>query len=468
MHTTLERLLATIAITTMLVAPGCSSDGGGGVGDAAGLTAALEAARPGDEIHVGPVTMVGEFVVPAGVSIVGAGPATVIAAPPGGTALSFAGGSPATRIASLTVEVNGGVGLLGRSGAAASIDDVLVDVQKGIGIGAEDLASLSLGRVHVQGTVTTDNAIAIPLDPLPADFATHGIVLVRIGAATADTVDVSGFAIAGALLVDTASTWTGGSSSNNRGTGLFVHGGTATVTSVRLCGSIMGGGLMPSYASVLSGGSDVHTTSMEVCDGEGYGILQSEATVSHSNLTVSNMTEAGVWVQSSTRFELTGASSHIAGNRVAGLFVVQSSNVSVSDALIERTRNGTRITGDLGAIQVGDGVQLVDTTTSVSLSALRFVDNERVGVLLDVGTGSTAGVTLGALTVSGTGTALGAIAQGTTVLPGWDSAVVREGATITNDPAFTGRLGIAGIVSPTDLPRADNLRTMGLSAITGP
>lgn len=465
MRATLQGLLAA-AVATSLLASGCGTEESTGVGDAAALTAALEAAVPGDEIRVAPVHMVGEFVVPAGVSIVGAGPATVIAAPEGRTAITFAGGTPATRIASLTVEVHGGIGILGRSGATAAIEDVMVDVQNGIGIGAEDIATLTIGRVHVQGTVTTANAIAIPLDPRPAEASTHGIVLVRIASATVTSVDVAGFAVAGTLLVDTTTTWNGGSSSDNRGTGLFVDGGNANVTSVRLCGAIMGGGLMPSYASVFSGGSDVHTTSVEVCDGEGYGILQSEATASHSNLTVSNMSEAGVWVQSSTRFDLTGASSHIAGNRVAGVFVVQSSNITVSDALIERTRNGTRITGDLGAIQVGDGVQLVDSTSSVSLSTLRFVDNERVGVLLDVGTGSTADVSLTGINVTGTGTALGAIAQGTTVVPGWDSGIVRAGATITNDPAFAGRLGIAGIVSPTDLPRADNLRTGGISSLT--
>lgn len=465
MPATLHGLLATVAATA-LFATGCGSDGSAGVGDAASLTAALEAAVAGDEIRVGPVTIVGAFTVPAGVSIVGAGPTTVIAATEGGTAITVTGGTPMTRVASMTVQANGGVGILGRSGASVGLEDLLVDVRKGIGIGAEDIGSLTIGRVHVRGTVTPDNAIAIPLDPRPADFSTHGIVLVRVGSAVANTVDVDGFAVAGTLLVDTATVWNGGSSSNNRGTGLFVDGGNADLTSVRLCGSIMGGGLMPSYASVLSGGADVLTTGLEVCDGEGYGILQSEARATHTNLTVSNMTEAGVWVQSSDRFELSGAASHIAGNRVAGIFIVQSSNVTVSDALIERTRNGTRITGDLGAIQVGDGVQLVDSTSSVALTGLRFVDNDRVGVLLDVGTGSTDSVSLSGISVSGVGTALGAIAQGTTVVPGWDTGVARAGVTVANDAAFAGRLGIAGIVSPTDLPRADNIRTMGLDALT--
>ena len=63
--------------------------------------------------------------------------------------------------------------------------------------------------------------------------------------------------------------------------------------------------------------------------------------------------------------------------------------------------------------------------------------------------------------------ALGAVAQGSTVVPGWDAAVTREGATVTNDPAFAGVLDPVGVVSPTDLPAADALRSMGLASVTG-
>jgi len=140
--------------------------------------------------------------------------------------------------------------------------------------------------------------------------------------------------------------------------------------------------------------------------------------------------------------------------------------VDVTETGATLIKHGMRII-DMAPVLVGDGVQLVDSTTDVSLSNLHLVDNDRVGLLLDVGTGSTAGVRLSAITVSGTGTALGAIAQGTTVVAGWDGPIVREGATATNDPVFTGVLEKAGAISPTDLPRAEELRAMGLAAIDG-
>ncbi len=458
-------LFAAVVLGLAAASAGCGSDDAGIV-DAASLSAALAGARPGDVVHVGTARIEGRFTVPAGVSLVGAGAGTVLVAPAGAAALTLAGGTPETRVSSLTIEVHGSIGVVARGGGGVALSEVTVTVAAGLGIGAEDLATLTLRNITVTGSVNAASAILLPTTPAPTDAPTYGIALVRIASAELVAVDVSGFGIAGIVATDATTVWNGGSSSGTRGTGMLVFGGTAEVTDVQLCGALAGGGLVPSYGAVFTGGADVRSQRLQVCDGVGYGILQSEARASHTDLVVRNMTEAGVWVQASDGFALSGAGSMLSGNRVAGLFAIGSSNVSVADATIAGTRNGMRII-DMAPVLVGDGVQLVDSTTDVSLSNLHLVDNDRVGLLLDVGTGSTAGVRLSAITVSGTGTALGAIAQGTTVVAGWDGPIVREGATATNDPVFTGVLEKAGAISPTDLPRAEELRAMGLAAIDG-
>lgn len=61
----------------------------------------------------------------------------------------------------------------------------------------------------------------------------------------------------------------------------------------------------------------------------------------------------------------------------------------------------------------------------------------------------------------GTGAELGAVAGTREGSPprlrgigpgGWDTGITREGAPVENDPAFSGALGIAGIVTPSMIP----------------
>jgi len=102
------------------------------------------------------------------------------------------------------------------------------------------------------------------------------------------------------------------------------------------------------------------------------------------------------------------------------------------------------------------------------VSDLVLSANERVGLLLELGGGSTSSVSVAGVSVDGTGSAFGAVAQNGTLEAGWDSGVTRAGDTALNDAAFAGALDVAGAVGPPCLPPLADVETAGLDALLGP
>jgi hypothetical protein len=157
----------------------------------------------------------------------------------------------------------------------------------------------------------------------------------------------------------------------------------------------------------------------------------------------------------------------IRDNALAGVVALESNGIHLSSVDIEDTRHRTRIISTT-PVDVGDGVQLLGSTTDITLESLGLTNNERVGVLLDLDGGVFDGIDVRSVDVDGTGEQLGAIAQGGVVPPGWDANVTRSAIVEMNDSAFSGTLETVGIVGPSDLPAVDAVLAEGLAGIVGP
>jgi len=434
--------------------------------DPASLSQALADAAPGEIVHAGAARIEGAFVVPAGVRLVGAGPgATIIVAPAGGTAITMMPGTPATEVHDLTVESDARAAIVARGSGNVAVDNVQVNATRGVAFGAQEVSSLILTNVTLRGPVNAENAASQPTDPAPTDTATHGLVLVRVADAHLTNVTSSGFGLFGALLLDSTTAWSGGGASDNLATGLMVAGGTAMLDRLSLCRTLQGVRLYPAYAGVFAYASTVTTSSLEVCDGQGVGLLHDRSIVSHLDLSAHGNRDAALWVQNTEQFELAGAGSVLEDNVFAGVVVAASSNITIRDARIDRTQTARRILAEAGAVDVGDGIQLVGSVSNVLVSGVTLDSNQRVGLLIDGGGSSIAGVHLESVFVNGTGTELGAIAQTGEIPVGWDMGVTRGGATATNDLSFTGVLDTVGIVAPDRQPPLGAVADMGLDAL---
>jgi hypothetical protein len=458
----------SLLFAASLLVCGCSSEGDDGVAacDPGALEAALSGAAEGDTVRIGACRVTASVTVPAGVTLEGEGVGeSVLVGPEGEIPLTVQPAAEGTFVRNLRVESDGPAGVLLEGAGSVALEHVEIVASRGIGLGAEGLDELALTNVSLRGPVDAESASRILSPVSPEEIATHGLVIVGVGAARLDDVDSSGYAQFGALVVDSTITWAGGGAPANLGTGLMTWGGAATLTSLDLSGTFQGLQLVPAYGGVFAGGADVDTTSLRVSDSEGYGLLHSEATARHIDLTAHNNNLAALWLQRCSSFELSGAGSGLVGNGLAGIVAVDSSDVTIRHAHVDATVTRTAIVGEAGRVEVGDGVQLVGTTRNVTLEDLTLSGNARVGILVDLAGGAFDGFSMSRVSVDGADDALGAVAQGGTPEPGWDDGVTRQGATAVNDAALADELGIVGIVGPSDIPAATAVADQGLAAL---
>ena len=113
-------------------------------------------------------------------------------------------------------------------------------------------------------------------------------------------------------------------------------------------------------------------------------------------------------------------------------------------------------------VTAGDGIHIRSTFSPITIESVRCVENHRVGILVDLGAGSTDDVSFSAVTVVATGERFGAVAgRGTTTIVavppgdgGWDDGITREGDAVLNDTERFGdfSLDIVDSPAPPDAP----------------
>jgi hypothetical protein len=469
-------------LITVAVLGGCDA----GTCTSGGLHDALAGASAGDVVEVGGCRVEGAFVVPAGVTLRGSANETVLASgDPFDLVVELGDGA---RLEALHVEADGRAGVVTRGDA--TVTDVSIDAIHGLGVYVGG-GAVALERVSIVGPVTAASAgeerwievSAIPshpavgcpravcecdegaIDEADARVCVGGvwktwaatIGLYASGATlTLEDVSIAGVAQYGVIADESALEWTAGSVRDVIGVGVLLRGGDAAITDVSIERVVAGLRGVPSYGLISTDDNDLTSERLAIADGERYGLLQLEATGAHSELSVRDHGDVGVWVGSSARFEL-GESSVIANNGFAGVVVSESHDVTLDGAIVEGTATVRRSVGTFGVQEIGDGVQLTGSYDAVRLANLTIRGNERVGLLVD----AAPGVTFEAVAVDAGGAAFGAlagtldVARGviTVATPaGWDTGITRTGAALANDPTASGELDL--IVTTPDLAGA--------------
>jgi hypothetical protein len=451
--------------------------------DAAQLTAALEAAQPGDTVRVGACRVQGSFTVPAGVSLVGSGAdASTLVTDSAKPGVWVTPGTPTTRLADLAIESNANYGVFIRGDGGATVERVVVRSNRAVALGADDVDSLALADVDLQGPVTPANQLVYGFDPQPESAPTHGLLLVRVASADLTDVTATGFAQFGALLVESTTTWRGGGTPRNMGNGMMVHAGTAHLEDLDLSGTFGDFRVFPDYGAVFAAEAVVDTTDLVVSGGVNFGLLHDHATVTHVGLKASNNVHAGVWVQNCHSFELTGEGTELLDNGIGGVVAVDTPVVTLADAAIARTRIVRRVYGETSTRDVGAGIEMVrvgdgSTLDGVTLRNLTLTNNKQVGLFIQLGPGATTdGLAVEGITIERNldvdpelADAYGAAVQGDSVPGDWDHGEVeRDADTAARDDARRASLDRVGALDSTEYPGADDVAREGPVGIVDP
>lgn len=437
-------------------------------------------------VEVGACRIVGALVVPGGVTLRGVA-GTVVEGPADGTAITLvpAASGAATTVSSLTVESHGTAGVVAHGAGLVALTTVVIEADAGVAVGLESVDA-SLSDVRIVGPVTRetrDDVRWLRVTSAPASESacptttcecepgardgdrtcdatgrwatitlTHGL-FARGGAVHAVRLSVMGFAAFGIVLEDVAADMSASSVSEGLGVGLEASGGALAIDALDV-GSIWTGLRgVPAYGLLAVAGAEVTSVALTVHDSDGYGLVQHEASGVHTGLVVERVGDVGVWAGSSPRLEIVGAGSRIEDASFAGVLAVGSAEVSLDGLAITGTRAVRRAVSVRGAVEVGDGIELV-RVPRYALRAVRIVGAERAGLVLDASGGVPAGAFDG-VTIDGTalGAVAGSIDEAAETLvggapPGWDDGITRLGATVANDAAFVGSLAAVVVTAP--------------------
>lgn len=442
--------LASMAAATLVV--GC----GGSPCDAGDLAARLAAAQPGEIVEAPGCTLEAALTVPAGVTLRGSS-STRLVGPTDGPAVTLATGAAGTTgLASLTIESHH-TGLAVSGDGDARVSEVTVEAITGVGAALATSGLVTLTGSTLRGTVTEANRDDSRwLSVTASDAPTHGLVA-STGRLALSSSRVEGFAEVAVALGGgmggepdlVSATIEGTTIGHGLGVGLTTRAGTLTLTDAHIEDVWTGVRGWPSYCGFVEAGT-VSSSGLALSRCDGYGLVQIAGDTAHSALTITTTGDVGLWVGAGASASVEGG-SRIADTAFAAITAVDAASLSLADVDVAEVRAVRRTVLVRGAIEIGDGIDLVGT--SFSLRNVTIASAERVGLLVDASAFSAAD--LSGITVTSEGTGLGALLgsidrgaeQATvTTMPGWDSGITRAGAAITNDAAFTGSL--AAIVAP--------------------
>lgn len=419
-------------VITLALMPGC----GGKICDADALIEALAGAGEGDEISVGACTLEGNFLIPRGVGLSGEGAASILRSDSGVTVrLDTLAGAQAARVEAIEIRSSGQAALHAFGSGAAIVRGVEVEVELGLGVVGEALASFEVRDVSIAGPVNDANIFNLPDIPTSTESGTHGLVLIDVAAASLFDTNVRGFASFGALAIDTQLSWEGGEVRDNRAVGVMIEGGGATLNQLQVLDTKNGFRLIPAYGVVASGGAVIESAGLRAENTEGVAIFQNTGSARHLDLEVRASRNAGVWSQFASAVELSGT---IEMSRFAGVVSLETGTLMVHDAEIAATEKVLHIIGETRATEIGDGLEIRGPMQSVTLQNLSLENNERAGVLFDFEGAGVPALSLSGVTVTVTSTIEAAVvAQGGVPPAGWDSGVMRRGKTEAEDRALT-------------------------------
>jgi hypothetical protein len=228
--------------------------------------------------------------------------------------------------------------------------------------------------------------------------------------------------------------------------------------------------LLPAAGGVFAGGASVETRDLRVSEGHGLGLVHDDVSARHVDLVAEDNGDAAVWVEDCPSFELSGTGTEIARNGLGGVVLVDSGAATIMDARVSQTVLVRRTFGETGTVELGAGLEFVRPGGPVVLRGVTLSRNEQVGLLVQLAdTGTTDALMVDGVAVDGLGTAFGAVAQGGTVLPGWDAGIARDAVTLGNDAAPHPPLPVVRRLGPEALAAdAAAVSADGLAAIIDP
>jgi parallel beta helix pectate lyase-like protein len=449
--------------------PACGSGGGLVCADTSCLNGALSEAKSGETVKLEAGTYEGNFELGAGVSLEGAGTATILKFSGDGPVLSVSAGAAPTTISNLTIEKSGcpyyenpeavdgsgGGGISIEGSGEVFLHDLNVQVSCGIGIRVKGAAKLTGKNLTLAGNVTSADEPGILTKPNRTKYAVAGLSLDTVGQADLETVDANGFAGCGVLFHDTPGTLDGGELHDLVGSGVHASGAVMVTLKNLHIHDVWGGATPFGYGIAATNLVHLLTEDVVLENNKVAGILMDHSTGEHINAIVKDNGARGIWLQSCSATAQTpdgravkvhGNKTQLTNNKGVAFGVFQSTGIDLADADVSGTQKISMIAyQESTRVDIGDGIEVIGSNDLV-FSDLTVNNNQRAGIIIDAREGvSEVQVTFTNVTIDGGGERGFSAQHGTvTTMP-----EVLDNTLQENDAAG----GILDVVSPLETDR---------------
>ncbi|AKF07471.1 hypothetical protein DB32_004620 [Sandaracinus amylolyticus] len=423
------------------------------------LRAALAAAAPGATVVLRQGCRAeGPLVVPPGVTLAGEGPTSEVDGGDTGAAIEFAEGTGAT-VRDLRVNVLGGGWAMRAAGDGdATMERVSVHIARGAGVALRGRERVVMRSVKIDGPMFEAAAASAPTTS--AGTGTWAVVAVDVGDLAApgasgvrvEDLDISGLAVGGLSVersvLEVIDTDVEPDADDVRGIVVSAFESDVRVRGVRITDLFAGNGV-PAIAVSAVSSPRVEIADLRVENGAGYGVFADRSAVAIDGVIASGLGAPAVQVQGGS---LVARALDLEGGDGAGVVAIDAERVEVRGSTVARQVRAP-VPSTSGTVELGDGVLVRRASGTAPMPAIVLADvalddNARAGLLVDLGGAAPASVSLTNVRARAAGSALGVVSQRAVMPAGWDAAVIREGAALTNDGVFGGGIDVAGIIMP--------------------
>ncbi len=289
-----------------------------------------------------------------------------------------------TIVENFSIETSSTAAVIITGNGSVFLKNINILFSSGYGIIAENLESLQMENVTINGPAYTPENV--PLGKLnPKEFPITAIAVKNISELSFKEIKISS-TLYFAFIIE-----------QSKGTLSDIHiadclkiGGNIQNSEIAIYDSEIekiqrGFSFFEPYGLLVSN-STLTTKNLQIHDIEGHGLVQIQTLSTHENLSVFKNNETGVWIDNHGKVfsekSLILKNSEIYDNHGSGLIIRNSDNILIDEVTVSNTFKLPSIVENK-KVEFADGIQLIESYKNIQLSRIDLGDNKRVGLIVD-------------------------------------------------------------------------------------
>ena len=389
-------LLLILNISLITICLGCETEcNKETVSNAEELLQSLKKAESGLTIEIKPGNYDGSFTVPKGINLIGKDKNGVnfTNSANDNPVFLIETGTENIIIKNITINADSSGGILTKGTGDLTLNNINVSIKGKYGINANELNKIVINNVSIIGNVTKNEMGTITSNPNSDKLAIVGILITNTKNCMMNDINISGVASVGIQLDNAFAEISDSEIHDSIGAGIIASGDREISIINTSINNIEAGATSFGFGIVAINNVHINTENIVLRKNALAGMLMDHATGKHTNLTVEENINRGVWVQfcepktdmnDNLAVKFDGELNVFKDNEGVSLGFYKTNKISMQNAEFYETKKLEMLAYDgmTGMIEVGDAIEII-YSNAIDLSNLVMDNNKRAGLLID-------------------------------------------------------------------------------------